>query len=87
MSFVKVQLTAFEPGCHECFALRRLITKFEMQHISGFLKSCSSLNLTSGRHNGERNGQLAGYSVRQCVFEDPRRCANSRWLTDGSDQN
>ncbi len=29
----------------------------------------------------------AAHSVRQYIFEDLQRCANSRWLTDGSDHN
>ncbi len=57
-----------------------------MLHIGEFLKFCSS-HLTSGRNNGEINGPLEGYSARQCVFEDLQRCANSRWLTNGSDHN
>ncbi len=58
-----------------------------MLHIPGLLNLCSSRNLTSGRNNGERNGQPEGYSARQCDFEDLQRCANSRWLTEGSDHN
>ncbi len=49
-----------------------------MLHIPGFLKFC-------GRNNGERNRQLEGYSARHCAFEE--RCANSRWLSNGSDHN
>ncbi len=49
-----------------------------MLHIPGFLKLCSSRNPSSGRANGERNGQLEGRSARQCAFEDLQRCANSR---------
>ncbi len=56
-----------------------------MLHITGFLNLCSSRNLPSGRNNNGRNGQLEGYSARQCVFENLQRCANSRWLTHGSD--
>ncbi len=51
------------------------------------LKSCSPRNLTSGRNNGKINGPLEGYSARQCVLEDLQRCANWRWLTNGSDHN
>ncbi len=58
-----------------------------MLHIPGFLKFCFSRNVTVGRSKGERNGQLEGYSARQCVFEDHQRCANSKWLTDGFDHN
>ncbi len=47
-----------------------------MLHIPGFPKFYSSRNLTSGRNNDERNGQLEGYSSRQCAFEDLQRCAN-----------
>ncbi len=77
----------FELGRYECFVLLRLILKLEMMHIPGFLKFCFSRNLTVGRNDGERNGQLEGYSTRQCVFEDLQRCANSKWLTNGSDHN
>ncbi len=49
--------------------------------------SKSSQNHTLGINNGKRSGQLGGYSSRQCSFEDHQRCANSRWLTDGSDHN
>ncbi len=68
-------------------ALQRFITKWEMLHIPGFLKFISSQNLSSGRSNGERNRQLEGCSARQYNFEDLQRCANSSWLTDGSDHN
>ncbi len=51
--------------------LRRLITKLEMMHIPGFLKSSSSRHLITGWNNGERNGQWA----------------NSRWRCDGSEHN
>ncbi len=34
-----------------------------------------------------KNGHLERNSARQCDFEDLQRCANSRWLTDGSDHN
>ncbi len=47
-----------------------------MLHDPGFLKFCSSRNLTSGKDNGERNGQLEGYSGRQRTFEDLQRVAN-----------
>ncbi len=58
-----------------------------MLHIPGFLAFFSSQNSTSGRNNGERNGLLEGYSSRQCAFDDPQRCANLRWLTDGCEHN
>ncbi len=58
-----------------------------MVYIPGFLKFSSSRNLTSGRNNCERNEQLEGYSARQCDFEDLQWCADSRWLTNGSDHN
>ncbi len=48
-----------------------------MLHVQGFLKFL----------NGEGNGKLEGYSAGQCDFEDLQRCANSRWLTDGSDHS
>ncbi len=35
-----------------------------MLHIPGFLKFCSSRNLTSGRNNSERNGQLLLETMR-----------------------
>ncbi len=47
-----------------------------MLHIPGYPKFYSSRNLTSGKNNGERNGQLEGYSSRQCACEDLQRCAN-----------
>ncbi len=47
----------------------------------------SEVLLFTKSSNGERNGQLEGYSARQCAFEDLQRCANSRRLTDGSDQS
>ncbi len=72
--------TTFELSRHERFALRRLITKLDMIHILGF---CSSRNVTSMWKNSERNGQLEGYSARQCTFEYLKRCAKSRWLMDG----
>ncbi len=52
-----------------------------MLPIPGFLKFCSSRNLTSRRNNGERNGPPEGYSAIKCDFEDLRRCTNSRCLT------
>ncbi len=55
--------------------------------MPGFLNFCSSRNLTSGRHKGEGNGRLEGYSPRQYDFEDLQRCATSGWLADGSDHN
>ncbi len=61
--------------------------KIEMLHIPGFPKFCFSRNLTVGRKDGERNGQLESCSARECAFEDLQRCANSKWLTDGFDHN
>ncbi len=83
----KDNCAAFERDHHEWIALRHLITTKEMLHISGFLKYCPSRNLTSGRNNGERNWQLKGYSSRQFAFEDHQRFTNSRWLTDGCENN
>ncbi len=37
-------------------------------------------NLTSGRNNGERSGQLEDLFLRRCALEDFQRYAN--WLTD-----
>ncbi len=62
-----------------------LSQKWKCCTIRGFWSS--SWNSISSRNNGGRNGQREGFFVRQCVFEDLQRCANSRWMTGGSDHN
>ncbi len=58
---------AFELGHHEGLALRCLITKLEMRHISEFLKCCSSQNLTKAK--GVVTGKA---SPRDNVFANSR---------------
>ncbi len=77
---------AFEPGSHEWFVRRRLITKLEMLHLPGFLKFCFSWNLTSGKKR--RKKWTTGRLVREKLcFEGFQRYANSRWLTAGFRHN
>ncbi len=66
--------------------LRRLITKLEMLHIPGFLCSVLHEILQVEKTTAEEMNNWKATS-RDCVSEDLQRFANSRWLTDGSDQN
>ncbi len=83
MQYIRRIRVVFEHGRHEWFALMRIITKLNVLHTRGFLKCCSSRNLTRGRHNTGRNGQLEGHSAKQCVFKYPDGTPiRDGWSTD-----
>ncbi len=79
--------SAFELGHHEWFALRRLITKKEMLHIPGFLKFCSSRNLTSGGATVKEMDIWKATPRDNVLLEISNGAPISRWLTDESDHN